>query len=178
MKVGLYIRVSTSRQAKEGDSLDAQRQRLLAYCQQQEGWLVVDIYADEGISAKDLDHRPDMLRLLNDCKAGKVELVMFSDLTRASRSVLDTLELTRFFGAHGIQAKALNFDIDMTTATGRYMLNSQAVNAQYERERTAERVREVMTYRAKTGRRMGAPAPFGYDLKKRALVVNPEEAQT
>lgn len=89
-QVAIYIRVSTLDQARDGYSLDAQEKTLRKWCEERK-YNVYDLYADKGISGKDIKHRPDINRLLNDAKNGKFDLVLFWALSRFTRSVSDGL---------------------------------------------------------------------------------------
>jgi len=92
VNAGLYIRVSSKRQAEEGYSLDAQERNLKDYCRMME-WNVAGIYADEGISGKKID-RPSLQRLLTDAKEGKINKIVTLKLDRISRNVKDMLLIT------------------------------------------------------------------------------------
>ena len=87
-RAALYIRVSTVEQAAEGYSLAAQLHDLRAYCERKQ-YAVVEVYTDEGISAKDIDHRPDFRRLLQDAQAERFDVVVVMRLTRLTRSIRD-----------------------------------------------------------------------------------------
>lgn len=86
--VAIYIRVSTLDQAREGYSLKMQEQTLREWCKEK-GYIIYDLYADRGISGKDFNHRPDMLRLMRDAKDGCFNSVVFWALSRFTRSVQD-----------------------------------------------------------------------------------------
>ena len=88
MRAAIYIRVSTSEQAAEGYSLAAQRKSLMQWCNGR-AYDVTGVYADEGISAKDIKHRPAMLQLLSDVQAGEIDVVCVWALSRLTRSVAD-----------------------------------------------------------------------------------------
>lgn len=91
MKAGLYERVSTDEQVKEGYSIAAQDNKGKAFIESQ-GWTVHDVYVDDGESAKDLD-RPDLQRLLRDAEEGKIDVIVVYRLDRLTRSVKDLYDL-------------------------------------------------------------------------------------
>ncbi|HZG79805.1 MAG TPA: recombinase family protein, partial [Brevibacillus sp.] len=95
MRAAVYIRVSTEDQVREGFSIAAQRERLLAYLHSQ-GWELSDFYTDEGVSAKDLQ-RPELTRLLDDVRQNKMDVVLVYRLDRLTRSVLDLYQLLQTF---------------------------------------------------------------------------------
>src|SRR4051812_7770610 len=104
-RVAFYIRVSTEEQARIQDgSLVSQRKRLEEYVEGQnrrdENWgRIAGIYVDEGKSAKDMK-RPEFQRLLNDVRAGKINLIMSTELSRMSRSIRDFCEIWDLFKKH------------------------------------------------------------------------------
>ena len=119
-KVAFYIRVSTERQAKvkEG-SLKNQKQMLLAELNkrnmQYNHWgELIEIYVDEGISGKDIN-RPAFQKMLNDIRMGKIDTVMFTELTRLSRSLKDFLNIFEFTQKFNCDLICLKTDIDTTT---------------------------------------------------------------
>ena len=99
MRAAIYIRVSTSEQAAEGYSLAAQRKSLMQWCNGR-AYDVTGVYADEGISAKDIKHRPAMLQLLSDVQAGEIDVVCVWALSRLTRSVADLYSVWDLFAAN------------------------------------------------------------------------------
>jgi site-specific DNA recombinase len=118
-RVGIYLRVSTEEQARIQDgSLVSQRQRLIEYVEGQNrrenNWgQVVEVYCDEGKSAKDMN-RPEFQRLLADIKTGRITLILATELSRLSRSISDFCELWKLFKKHksGVITLRENFDRD------------------------------------------------------------------
>lgn len=175
MRTAVYIRVSTDDQAREGFSIAAQREKLLAYVCSQD-WEVAEIYADEGVSAKDTN-RPALNRLLADLSLGKIDVVLVYRLDRLTRSVLDLYQLLQEFERHGVHFKSCTEVYDTTTAMGRLFITLVAALAQWERENLAERVKLGMGQMARERKRPGGPPPFGYVLVNGQLHPHPEEAK-
>ncbi|MDR1060327.1 MAG: recombinase family protein [Clostridiales bacterium] len=161
-RVVLYLRVSTTRQAEEGYSLDAQERNLCAWCESR-GHTVVSIYRDEGISAKDVQHRPALQQMIDDAKTGDFDLILFWSLSRFTRSVRDLYELYQQLSAIGIEIISATEPIDTTTPMGRAMMGLLTIFAQMERELTSERVYYAMEERAKQGKRT-CNEVLGYNL--------------
>lgn len=174
MRVGIYIRVSTEEQAKEGYSIPAQRERLTAYVTSQ-GWEIADYYVDEGISAKDMN-RPELQRLLRDVRGGHVDVVLVYKLDRLTRSVLDLYKLLQEFDEYQVKFKSATEVYDTTTAIGRLFITLVAALAQWERENLGERTKFGKEEKARQGKRPGGKAPFGYDKIGEDLIVNEDEA--
>lgn len=171
----MYRRVSTEMQKEEGFSLDAQKMRLEAFATSQ-GWTIIDDYCDEGYSAKSLD-RPQMQRMIEDMKKQKFDIILVYRLDRFVRSVTDLHKLLQLMDKFDVKFKSSTEVFDTTTATGRMFITLVATIAQWERETIAERVYEAMLKRSETGKRNGAPAPYGYELEDGKLVLNYEEAK-
>lgn len=174
MRTAVYIRVSTEEQAREGFSIAAQREKLLAYVHSQD-WKLASLYVDEGASAKDTN-RPQLARLLSDIKYGGIDVVLVYRLDRLTRSVLDLYQLLQIFERHGVRFKSCTEVYDTTTAMGRLFITLVAALAQWERENLAERVKLGMEQMVKERKRPGGPPPYGYELIDGKLTVHPLEA--
>ncbi|MGG3884012.1 recombinase family protein [Brevibacillus panacihumi] len=174
MRAALYIRVSTEDQVREGFSIAAQRERLLAYLHSQ-SWELSDFYTDEGVSAKDL-HRPELTRLLDDVRRNKMDVVLVYRLDRLTRSVLDLYQLLQTFDLHGVHFKSCTEVYDTTTAIGRLFITLVAALAQWERENLAERVKMGMGQMVRERKRPGGPPPYGYALQDGQLQIQHDEA--
>jgi site-specific DNA recombinase len=172
MKTALYIRVSTDEQSKEGYSLDAQLDKLEAFCYSQ-GWEITKVYREEGQSAKDMN-RPQLKKLIKELEL--VDVVLVYKLDRLSRSVADINKLLQTFEDNNVSFKSSTEPYDTTTSQGKLLINIFASLAQFEREQLAERVYMGMTKKAELGERNGGRAPFGYKLVDGKLVIKEDEA--
>jgi site-specific DNA recombinase len=175
MRVALYIRVSTQEQV-ENYSIEAQRERLEAYCKSK-GWTIHDVYIDGGYSGATLD-RPDLQRMLNDLD--KIDIVMVYRLDRLSRSQRDTLTLIEeYFLKNNVDFVSITETLDTSTPFGKAMIGILSVFAQLERETIAERMRMGHIKRAQEGYRVmgGDYDPAGYKRENGELVVIEEEAE-
>lgn len=176
LKAAIYIRVSTLDQAREGYSLEAQETTLRKWCAEHK-YEVYDLYADRGISGKDMDHRPDMQRLIRDAEAHCFDTVVFWALSRFTRSVEDLYETMSNFQAWEISMVSFTESFDTSTPMGRAMIGIVGVFAQLEREITGERVRAAMAARAAKGMRTCTEI-LGYDLKgKDSMEINKRESE-
>lgn len=176
MTAAIYIRVSTLDQAKEGYSLAAQKATLRKWCADHQH-TVYSLYADPGVSGKDIDHRPEMRRLLRDAEARRFDVVVFWALSRFTRSVTDLYNVMDKFERWGISLVSYTEAFDTSTPMGRAMIGIVGVFAQLERELTGERVRTAMDARAAQGKRM-CRCIMGYDLDgKDSLKINEQEAE-
>lgn len=172
----LYIRVSTEAQAEEGFSIQAQTERLIAYCKAM-GWEnQYETYIDGGFSGSNVN-RPGMQKLINDVKNHKVTNVIVFKLDRLSRSQKDTLYLIEdVFMPNNVDFISLNESIDTSTPYGRAMIGILSAFAQLERENIFLRTRMGMVERVKQGYWMGGGrVPFGYDYDKNLGIIVPNE---
>ncbi|HWI62699.1 MAG TPA: recombinase family protein [Symbiobacteriaceae bacterium] len=171
--VRAYVRVSTDEQAQEGHSLQTQRDEILRLVHYKWPDASVQWYEDDGWSAKDT-RRPALERLRADVQPG--EIVVALRLDRLTRSVFDLYTMLTEWDRRGIRFRSVREDYDTSTASGKFMIGLLALLAQWERERIAERVREVMAGVVTRDRRHVSKAPLGYDLRAKSLVVNDTEA--
>lgn len=154
-----YVRVSTDEQAADGASLDAQRRRLASYCDAI-GAELVDVVADEGLSAKTLD-RAGLARALACIESGAADGLVVAKLDRLTRSTRDLLAIVELFRERNHALVSVAERIDTDSASGRLMLTVLGAMATWERETIGERTREVLAALRAQGVKMGG-APFGY----------------
>ena len=177
IRVALYIRVSHEEQAKHGLSLDAQIKALKNYAKEK-GWKVVDVYADEGITArKKLSKRKEFQRLMSDVKADKIDMIIFIKLDRWFRNVPDYYETQKILDEHNVGWVATEEEYDTTTANGRLHLNIKLSIAQNESDQTSDRIRFVFANRVKEGFVVSGAKKMGYDIVDKKFVVNEKEAE-
>lgn len=176
--VGAYVRVSTTRQKVEGDSLDAQRNAIEGHLAFHRPGQEVRLYVDGGKSAKD-QNRPQLQRLRADVEKGEVHTVICVKLDRITRSVLDFRDLWEFFKKHDVEFISLKENVDSSTPMGKAMLTIIMVFAELEREITGERTKFTMQDRASRGLNNGG-CRYGYvpDPNERGkLIPDPEWAK-
>lgn len=173
--VGLYIRVSTQEQAKEGYSIGAQKERLIAYCTAQ-GWSDYKLYVDEGVSAKDTN-RPQLQQLMNDVRTGKINMILVYRLDRFTRSVRDLYTLLDGLEKYKCAFKSATELYDTSSAMGRMFIGLVALLAQWETENLSERIKMALEEKVSGGERVGN-VPYGFDLNKDEKLVANEQAAT
>lgn len=171
----IYIRVSTDYQAEEGYSIDAQKEQLTAWCVAK-GIKNYDYYIDGGFSGSNLD-RPEITRLINDAKEGKLSHCIVYKLDRLSRSQKDTLYLIEdVLNVYDVAFVSLNESLDTATPMGRLMIGILSAFAQLERENIFLRTRMGMTERVKKGYWPGGGRiPFGYDYDEGLGILVPNQ---
>jgi len=179
LRCAIYTRKSSEEGLEqEFNSLHAQREACDAYIasQKSEGWaLVRDQYDDGGISGGTLE-RPALKQLLADIEDGLVDVVVVYKIDRLSRALMDFSKLVEVFDRNGVTFVSVTQSFNTTTSMGRLTLNILLSFAQFEREVTAERIRDKVKASRMKGMWMGGNVPLGYDVRDRKLVVNTEEA--
>jgi len=176
MKTALYLRVSTEDQAREGTSLEVQRETLEAFAKR-EGLEVYKVYSDDGISGATTD-RPALAALMADAKGGKFGLVLVAKIDRFSRNLRDLLNLVDHLSGHGVGFKSAGEPFDSTTSVGRMMFQQLGSFAEFERNRIAERVFPGMIKGAQQGNWLGSRyAPYGYTYNKAAKLLEVVESE-
>lgn len=169
-KCGLYMRVSTEDQAREGFSLPEQKERLEAFCKFK-GYEIVDYYEDAGISAKTGNHRPEFERLKNDIKAKKINTIVALKLDRITRSIYDWENLMTFLDENNAYLDCVNDEINTTSANGKMISRLLMSVSQNEIERTSERTKIGLAGAIKNGH-IPHIAPLGYKHEDRKLVID------
>ena len=176
ISVAAYIRVSTDEQAEHGISLDAQKNRIMAYCQAQD-WEIYEFYCDDGWSGKDLK-RPAVQRLILHAEEKKFDNVVVIKLDRLSRRQKDVLHLIEdVFEPNDIGFKSVTEPFDTTTPFGKAAIGMMAVFAQLERETIVERIKIAKKEAARQGRYMGGLLAYGYKYNATLKKVEINEAK-
>lgn len=179
MKVALYTRVSTEDQAREGSSLEVQREFLVLYAKNQ-GWDIFDTYVDDGYSGYS-ESRPALSRLMKDARQKKFEVVLCYKIDRFARNNQLLLNLVGKLNDIDIGLKSASESFDTVTAAGKMALSMLGTVAQFERDRIIERVFPGMLKGVERGNWQGARyVPYGYSYNKhdpeKKLKVVKEEA--
>ena len=179
LRCAVYTRKSSEEGLEqEFNSLHAQREACESYIasQRSEGWVLVrDQYDDGGISGGTLE-RPGLKRLLADIEDGLIDVVVVYKIDRLSRSLMDFSKLVEVFDRNGVTFVSVTQSFNTTTSMGRLTLNILLSFAQFEREVTAERIRDKVRASRMKGMWMGGCPPLGYEVKNRKLVENPADA--
>lgn len=173
MRVAIYTRVSTEDQAKEGFSLDAQLEKLQAYCTARE-WKISGEYIDEGYSGRKI-RRPAYTKMMEDINSWDVLLVLKMD--RIHRNSKNFMLMMEDLNKNGKEFVSMMESLDTSTAMGRFVMDIIQRIAQLESEQIGERVYIGMEQKAKiNGGVLGFNIPYGYDYINGKLQINPTEA--
>ena len=177
LRVDLYIRVSGQEQAIKGLSLEAQQEDLEEYAKER-GWVIVGTYIDAAKTArKRMYKRTNFLRMLEDVKHDKVDLILFTRLDRWFRSVADYYKVMEILDAHNCGWLTTQEQYDTTTAGGRLYINLRLSIAQNEADLCGERIGVVLDSKVKHGTVVSGKIPFGYRInKEKRLEIVPQDA--
>lgn len=183
VRCAIYTRKSSEEGLDQDfNSLDAQYEACAAYVasQRHEGWkLVAERYDDGGLSGGTLE-RPALKRLMAEIDAGRIAMVVVYKIDRLTRSLADFVRLVERLEARGCSFVSVTQSFNTSTSMGRLTLNVLLSFAQFEREVTAERIRDKIAASKKKGLWMGGIAPLGYrahpDPLRRELVIAEDEA--
>jgi site-specific DNA recombinase len=179
-RCAIYTRKSSEEGLdKEFNSLDARREagknKILS--QRHEGWeLINEHYDDGGISGGTME-RPALQRMIDDIKAGKIDVVLVYKIDRLSRSMLDFLGMIKFFDEYNVSFVSVTQDLNTDTAMGRLVLSVLQSFAQFEREIASERIKDKIALSKQRGMWMGGAIPLGYDANEGKLIVNESEVE-
>lgn len=185
IRCAIYTRKSTEEGLdQEFNSLDAQREACTAYIasQRHEGWKAIHVrYDDGGVSGGTLD-RPALQRLRADIRLGRIDMVVVYKIDRLTRSLADFAKLVEELDNANCSFVSVTQAFNTWSSMGRLTLNVLLSFAQFEREVTAERIRDKIAASKKKGMWMGGVPPLGYDPhpdpSRRELVINRNEAKT
>lgn len=175
MRAIAYLRVSTTKQADEGISLEAQEAKARAWALSR--GLELHVFADAGISGKRASNRPGLQSAIRAACQAKAPLVSYS-LSRLARSTADAIAIARRLEKAGADLVSLTEAIDTTSAAGKMVFRMLAVLAEFERDLASERTKEALGHLRRQGRRVSGRIPFGYDLAGENLVENAREQRT
>ena len=172
----LYVRVSTQLQADEGYSLEAQQERLQAYCTAQ-GWTVDPghIYIDAGISGK-TTARPQFQAMLAAAQTGQIQRIVSMKLDRMARNVREFLATVDQLKAWHCDLVLVKESFDTSTPHGRFALTMFAAMAELEASTITERVMSGKAQKASKGGYNGSKIPYGYTYQAGEFTINPDQA--
>lgn len=171
MKVIGYVRVSTQEQAEEGASLEAQQERIAAWCFVN-SYRLSNVFIDAGISGKATRNRKGLQDAL--AAVGKNSALVACSLSRISRSTKDMLTIADTLERKGADLVSLNERIDTTSAAGKMVFKMLAVLNEFERDLVSERTKAVLAHKKAKGEKYGT-VPFGYREVDGRLVEVPKE---
>ena len=176
-RVAIYGRVSTEHEAQLS-ALENQMQWYEDQAKYHPNWTVVETYIDEGITGTQAKKRPAFLRMLEDARQGKFDLIVTREVCRFARNVVDTLVVTRELKSIGVEVFFIDDNIWTMDGDGELRLSLMATLAQEESRKTSERVKAGQKISRDNGVLYGSGNILGYDRVGSTYVINEEQAET
>lgn len=171
-----YVRCSTTKQADEGVSLDAQKAKIADYCRVNEMELR-EVFVDSGISGKKMTNRAALNEALKVTCADGAALVVYS-LSRLARSTRDAIAIAERLEKSGADLVSISERLDTTSAAGKMIFRVMSVMAEFERDLISERTTMALRHIRESGRRISRHTPYGFDLAGDTLTPNASEQAT
>lgn len=171
---GLYPRVSTDDQVREGFSLDEQEEEMKRLCEYK-NYQIYKVYREEDVSAKNMN-RPKFQEMIQDLKDGKINRIIVHKLDRLTRSIQDLEVICKLIEEYNCSLDSVNEEINTDTAMGVFFIRMTTILAQLEIERTSERTKFGLKGAAKNGHFCGK-APIGYKKINKELVIDDLESE-
>lgn len=176
LRVTFYARVSTDKD-EQINSLENQVQYYTQFIQEKQNWTYVQGYVDEGISGASTKKRDSFLRMIRDAKAGRFDFIITKEISRFSRSTLDSIKYTQELLEHDVGVLFQNDNINTLDSDSEFRLVVMAGVAQDEVRKLSERLKFGFRQAIKNGHVLGNDRLWGYDKKDCVLTINEEEAQ-
>ena len=178
-RVAAYVRVSTD-DDEQIQSFNSQKQYYQEKISKNKEWVMVGIYADEAITGTKTDKRDQFLKMISDCEAGLIDVVITKSISRFSRNLVDTLTYTRLLKQSGVTVIFEKENIDTSTMESEMQLSLLSALAQNEVESLSQNVKMGIQYKMARGELMGFNGCLGYDYNKedKSISVNQAEAET
>ena len=176
LRVTFYARVSTDKD-EQLNSLENQVQYYTQFIQEKRNWTYVQGYVDEGISGTSTKNRDSFLRMITDAKAGRFDFIITKEISRFSRSTLDSIRYTQELLEHDVGVLFQNDNINTLDSDSEFRLVVMAGVAQDEVRKLSERLKFGFRQAIKNGHVLGNDQLWGYDKKDCVLTINEEEAR-
>ncbi len=176
-RVAIYARVSTEHEAQLS-ALENQIGWYKPILEARTNWSLVEQYIDEGITGTSAEKRPEFMRMIEDAKQKRFDLILTREVSRFARNTVDTLQYTRLLREYGVEVFFINDNIKTFDGDGELRLTIMATLAQDESRKTSIRVKAGQQTSMENGVLYGNGNILGYDRVGKELVINPEQAKT
>ena len=177
LKAAAYARVSTSLDSQE-TSIENQCDHYRSFIEANPAWELAGIYAESGVSGTKADTRPELQKLLHDCEAGTVDVIITKSLSRFARNVSECLEMVRTLTGLGIRLIFEKENIDTETMESEFLLTLLAAFAESESQSISSNQKWSIRRRFQAGTYKGGKVPYGYRRTKKGYIIHPAEAAT
>lgn len=175
LRVAAYARVSSD-STDQLHSFAAQNAYFSKLITENPAWELADIYADKGITGTSIDKREEFLRMMEDCRKGRIDRILVKSISRFGRNTQESLEAVRELKSLGISVLFEEQNIDTAQTSGEMLTAIFAILAQKESESISEKMRQSCRMRMWQGTFLPSSVPYGYHLHQRKVKIVPEEA--
>ena len=176
-RVVIYARVSTEHEAQLS-ALENQLDWYKPLLDMHPEWTLVEQYIDEGITGTSAEKRPEFMRMMENAKKHKFDMILTREVSRFARNTVDTLQYTRMLKEHGVEVYFINDGIKTFDGDGELRLTIMATLAQDESRKTSIRVKSGQQTSMNNGVIYGTGNILGYDRVGKEMILNPEQART
>ena len=176
LRVAAYARVSTDLDSQE-TSIENQREHYLHYINGHEDWELAGIYEESGVSGTKAETRPELMRLMKDCRAGEVDLVITKSISRFARNTSECIAMVRELTDIGVTLIFEKENIDTSKMESEFLLTLLAAFAESESQSISTNQKWSIRRRFQSGTYKGGKVPYGYRRDKKGYVIHLEEAE-
>ena len=176
LRVAAYARVSSNSEDQK-HSFAAQNAYYSKLITDDPNWELADIYADQGITGTSIDKRDDFLRMMEDCRKGRIDRILVKSSARFARNTKESLEAVRELAALGVSVYFEEQNIDTVQVSGEVLIAMFAALAQRESEAISERMRWSYRVRMQFGKFIPSSTAYGYRLNENETEIVPEKAE-
>lgn len=177
LRVAAYARVSTDLDSQE-TSIENQCDHYKSLIEANPAWELAGIYAESGVSGTKADTRPELQRLMQDCEAGAVDVIVTKSISRFARNTSECLSMVRELTSLGIRLIFEKENIDTETMESEFLLTLLAAFAESESASISTNQKWAIRKRFQAGTYKGGKVPYGYRRTKKGYIIHPAEAAT
>ena len=176
LKVAAYCRVSTLLESQE-TSIESQRDHYDKLIRGSDGWEYAGVFLETGVSGTKAEIRPELQKLLAECRAGNVDVILTKSISRFARNTTDLLEMVRTLTALGVAIRFEKENLDTGTMDSEFMLSILACLAEDESHSISGNMKWGIRKRFENGTYKSPLVPYGYGYQGEELVIIPEQAE-
>lgn len=176
LRVAAYARVSTDLDSQE-TSIENQREHYLHYIKGHEDWKLAGIYEESGVSGTKAETRPELMRLMKDCRAGQIDLVITKSISRFARNTSECIAMVRELTDIGVTLIFEKENIDTSKMESEFLLTLLAAFAESESQSISTNQKWSIRRRFQSGTYKGGKVPYGYRRDKKGYVIHSKEAE-
>ena len=175
-RVAAYARVSTDLDSQE-TSIENQREHYLHYIEEHEDWKLAGIYEESGVSGTKAETRPELMKLMKDCRAGQIDLVITKSISRFARNTSECIAMVRELTDIGVTLIFEKENIDTSKMESEFLLTLLAAFAESESQSISTNQKWSIRRRFQSGTYKGGKVPYGYRRDKKGYVIDYKEAE-